>query len=48
MARVLVGLSFPFVVHRPPELRETQRRRPEEVTALAAPPQRLARRPDRS
>ena len=36
MVRVLVGLSFPFVVRRPPELREALRRRAEEVTALAA------------
>ncbi len=36
MVRVLIGLSFPFVVRHPPELREALRRRAEEVTALAA------------
>jgi predicted DNA-binding transcriptional regulator YafY len=36
MARVLAGLSFPFVVRRPRELREALRRRGQEVTALAA------------
>jgi hypothetical protein len=36
MARVLAGLSFPFVVRRPRELREALRRRAQEVTALAA------------
>jgi predicted DNA-binding transcriptional regulator YafY len=36
MARVLAGLSFPFVVRRPPELREALRRRAQEVTAFAA------------
>jgi predicted DNA-binding transcriptional regulator YafY len=36
MARVLAGLSFPFVVRRPPELREALRRHAEEVAALAA------------
>ena len=35
MARVLAGLSFPFVVRRPPELRESLRRLAAEVAALA-------------
>jgi predicted DNA-binding transcriptional regulator YafY len=35
MARVLAGLSFPFVVRRPPELREALRQRAAEVAALA-------------
>ena len=36
MARVLSGLSFPFVVRDPPELREALRRHAEEVATLAA------------
>ncbi len=36
MSRVLAGLSFTFVVRRPPELRETLRRHAEEVAALAS------------
>ena len=36
MARVLAGLSFPFSVRRPPELREALRRHAAEVAALAA------------
>ena len=35
MARVLAGLSFPFVVRRPSELRESLRRLAAEVAALA-------------
>lgn len=35
MARVLAGFSFPFVVRRPPELREALRRHAEEVAARA-------------
>jgi predicted DNA-binding transcriptional regulator YafY len=35
MTRVLAGLSFPFVVRRPPELREALRRRAAEIVALA-------------
>jgi len=35
MARVLAGLSFPFVVRRPPELREALRRLAAEIVALA-------------
>ncbi len=35
MARVLAGLSFPFAVRRPPELREVSRRRAVEIAALA-------------
>ncbi|MGH3145986.1 MAG: helix-turn-helix transcriptional regulator [Rubrobacter sp.] len=35
MARVLAGLSFPFVVRSPPELREALRRHAGEVAALA-------------
>jgi predicted DNA-binding transcriptional regulator YafY len=35
MARVLAGLSFPFAVRRPPELREALRRRAAEIAALA-------------
>jgi hypothetical protein len=35
MARVLAGLSFPFSVRRPPELREALRRHAAEVAALA-------------
>ena len=35
MARVLAGLSFPFVVRRPPELREALRRRAAEIATLA-------------
>jgi predicted DNA-binding transcriptional regulator YafY len=35
MARVLAGLSFPFVVRRPSELREALRRRAAEIAALA-------------
>jgi predicted DNA-binding transcriptional regulator YafY len=35
MVRVLAGLSFPFVVRRPPELREALRRRAAEIAALA-------------
>jgi predicted DNA-binding transcriptional regulator YafY len=35
MARVLAGLSFPFVVRRPPELREALRRRAAEIADLA-------------
>jgi predicted DNA-binding transcriptional regulator YafY len=35
MARVLSGLSFPFVVRRPPELREALKRRAEEIAAFA-------------
>jgi len=35
MARVLAGLSFPFVIRRPPELRESLRRLAAEVAALA-------------
>lgn len=35
MARVLAGLSFPFVVRTPPELREALRRLAAEITALA-------------
>jgi predicted DNA-binding transcriptional regulator YafY len=35
MARVLAGLSFPFVVRRPPELREALRQRAAEIAALA-------------
>ena len=35
MACVLAGLSFPFAVRRPPELREVLRRRAVEIAALA-------------
>ncbi len=35
MARMLAGLSFPFAVRRPPELREALRRHAEKVAALA-------------
>jgi predicted DNA-binding transcriptional regulator YafY len=35
MARVLAGLSFAFVVRRPPELREALRRHAAEIAALA-------------
>jgi predicted DNA-binding transcriptional regulator YafY len=35
MARVLAGVSFPFVVRTPPELREALRRLAAEITALA-------------
>jgi predicted DNA-binding transcriptional regulator YafY len=35
MARVLAGLSFPFVIRRPSELRESLRRLAAEVAALA-------------
>ena len=35
MARVLAGLSFPFVVRKPPELRESLRRLAAEIEALA-------------
>jgi predicted DNA-binding transcriptional regulator YafY len=35
LARVLAGLSFPFVVRTPPELRESLRRLAAEITALA-------------
>jgi predicted DNA-binding transcriptional regulator YafY len=35
MARVLAGLSFPFVVRRPPELREALIRRAAEIADLA-------------
>jgi predicted DNA-binding transcriptional regulator YafY len=35
MARVLAGLSFPFVVRRPPELREALVRRAAEIADLA-------------
>jgi predicted DNA-binding transcriptional regulator YafY len=35
MARVLAGLSFPFVVRRPPELCEALRQRAAEIAALA-------------
>jgi hypothetical protein len=35
MARVLAGLSFPFVVRRPSELRAALGRRAVEVAALA-------------
>jgi len=35
MARVLAGLSFPFVVRTPPELREALRNLAAEITALA-------------
>ena len=35
MARVLAGLSFPFVIRRPPELRESLRRLAAEVAVLA-------------
>ena len=35
MSRVLAGLSFPFSVRRPPELRGALRRHAEEVAALA-------------
>jgi predicted DNA-binding transcriptional regulator YafY len=35
MARVLAGLSFPFVVRRPPELREALMRRAAEIADLA-------------
>jgi predicted DNA-binding transcriptional regulator YafY len=35
MSRVLAGLSFPFLVRRPPELREALRRLASEITALA-------------
>jgi predicted DNA-binding transcriptional regulator YafY len=35
MARVLAGLSFPFVVRTPPELRESLRNLAAEITALA-------------
>jgi predicted DNA-binding transcriptional regulator YafY len=35
MARVLAGLSFPFVIRRPSELRESLRRLATEIAALA-------------
>jgi predicted DNA-binding transcriptional regulator YafY len=35
MARVLAGLSFPFVVRKPPELRDSLRRLAAEIEALA-------------
>jgi predicted DNA-binding transcriptional regulator YafY len=35
MARVLAGLSFPFVVRTPPELRESLRSLAAEIAALA-------------
>src|SRR3712207_2323081 len=35
MARLLAGLSFPFVVRRPSELREALGRRAAEIAALA-------------
>jgi predicted DNA-binding transcriptional regulator YafY len=35
MSRVLAGLSFPFVVREPPELREALRRLAAEIVALA-------------
>jgi hypothetical protein len=35
MSRVLAGVSFPFVVRRPPELREALRSLASEITALA-------------
>jgi predicted DNA-binding transcriptional regulator YafY len=35
MSRVLAGLSFPFLVRNPPELREALRRLAAEVAALA-------------
>jgi predicted DNA-binding transcriptional regulator YafY len=35
MARVLAGLSFQFVVRRPPELREALVRRAAEIADLA-------------
>jgi predicted DNA-binding transcriptional regulator YafY len=35
MARVLAGLSFPFVVRKPPQLRESLRRLAAEIDALA-------------
>jgi predicted DNA-binding transcriptional regulator YafY len=35
MARVLAGLSFPFVVCKPPELRESLRSLAAEIVALA-------------
>jgi predicted DNA-binding transcriptional regulator YafY len=35
MARVLAGLSFPFVVRRPPELREALRQHAAEIASLA-------------
>jgi hypothetical protein len=35
MARVLAGLSFPFVVRKPPELRESLRSLAAEIVALA-------------
>ena len=38
MARVLAGLSFPFVVRNPPELREALRRHAREIAALADDP----------
>ena len=36
MARVLAGLSFPFVVRKPPELRESLRSLAAEIEALAS------------
>ena len=38
MTLPLSGLTFPFVVRCPPELREVPRRRAQEVTASAALP----------
>jgi hypothetical protein len=38
MARVLAGLSFPFVVRKPPELRESLRSLAAEIVALAERP----------
>jgi predicted DNA-binding transcriptional regulator YafY len=35
MARVLASLNFPFVVRRPPELREALGQRAAEIAALA-------------
>jgi predicted DNA-binding transcriptional regulator YafY len=35
MARVLAGLSFPFMVRKPPELRESLRSLATEISALA-------------
>jgi predicted DNA-binding transcriptional regulator YafY len=35
MSRVLAGVSFPFIVRRPPELREALRSLASEITALA-------------
>ncbi|CAN5849773.1 hypothetical protein BH18ACT11_BH18ACT11_21640 [soil metagenome] len=35
ISRVLAGVSFPFIVRRPPELREALRSLASEITALA-------------